>query len=202
VDSQQYVIYQHAKVFNWLCPKCTSDQLPFHDSSFLSSGTSDVYSNSSTFASDIDLLPLSSAAGLRIAHLNCRSLLSVTDEVSNLIVRNSIDVFALTETWLDSSIEDSEIFPHSFPINIVRNDRNRHGGGVAFLVTPGVKFVVRPGLCEGHIESFWIELFPSTKRSMLFCCAYRPPSQHTFFDKFLASLFPLFSFMYPWRHEC
>ena len=186
MDRQQYVIYQNAAAFNWLCPKCTSDQLPFHDCSVLSSGTSDVYSNSSTLVSEYDLPPLSSTAGLRVAHLNCRSLLSITDEVSDLIVRNSIHVFALTETWLDSSIEDSGIFSYSFPINIVRNDRNRHGGGVAFLVTPGVKFVVRPDLCEGHVESIWIELFPSTKRSMLFCCAYRPPSQHNFFDNFIA----------------
>ena len=176
MDSQQYVIYQNAKVFNWLCQKCTSDQLPFHDCSVISSGTSNVYSNSSNLTSDFDLSLLSSTAGLRVAHLNCRSLLSITDEVSDLIARNSIDVFAMTETWLDSSIEDSEIFQCSFPINIVRNDRNHHGGGVAFLVTPGVKFVVRPDLCEGHIESIWIELFPSTKRSMLFFCAYQPPS--------------------------
>ena len=105
--------------------------------------------NCETF--QFDLPPLSSTAGLRIAHLNCRSLLSVTDEVSDLIVRNSIDVFAVTETWLDTSIEDSEIFPYSFSTHIVRNDRNRHGGGVAFLVAPRVKFVVRSDLCEGHI---------------------------------------------------
>jgi len=129
VDSQQYVIYQNVKVFNWLCPKCTSDQLPFHDCSVLSRGTSDVYSNSSTLIIEFDFPLLSSTAGLRVAHLNCRSLLSIT-EVSDLIVRNSIDVFAVTENWLDSSIEDSETFnfSYSFPINIVRNDCNHHGG--------------------------------------------------------------------------
>ena len=103
MDGQQYVIYQNAEVFNRLCPKCTFDQLPFHDCSVLSSGTSDVRSNSSTLISEFDLPPLSSTAGLHVAHLNCRSLLSITDEVSDLIVHNAIDVFAITETWLDSS---------------------------------------------------------------------------------------------------
>ena len=87
---------------------------------------------------------------------------------------------------MDSSIENSEIFSYSFPINIVCNDCNRCGGGVAFLLSPRVKFVFRPDLCEGLIESVWIELYPSTKRSVLFCCVYRPPSQHNFFEKFLA----------------
>ena len=110
--------------------------MPFHDCSVLSSRTSDVCSISSSFNCEtfqFDLPPLSSTAGLRVAHLNCRSLLSITDEVSDLIVHNSIDVFAVTVTWLDSSIEDSEIFPYSFSINIVRNDCNCLGGGVAFL---------------------------------------------------------------------
>ena len=127
-------------------------------------------------------------AGLQVAHLNCRSLLPIAGEVYDPVIHNSIDVFAVTDTWLDASIKDSEIFPYSFSINIVRNDRNRHGEDVAFLVSPRVKFVVRPDLCEGHIESIWIELFPLTKRSMLFCCVYRPPSQHNFLTSFLLNV--------------
>ena len=85
-----------------------------------------------------------------------------------------MDVFAVTETWLDSSIDDCEIFPYSLSISIVQNDQNHHGGGVAFLLLSRVKFAVRPDLCEGHIQSICIELFLKTKRSMLLCCVYRP----------------------------
>jgi len=88
VGSQQYVVYQNAKVLNWLCPKCNSDQLPFHDCSVFS--MSDVYSNSSILTSEFDLPLQSSTAGLWVAHLNCHSLLSISDEVSDLIVCNSI----------------------------------------------------------------------------------------------------------------
>ena len=48
------------------------------------------------------------------------------------------------------------IFPYLFPINTVSNDCNRGGGGVAFLLSQRVKFVVRPDLCDGNIESLWI----------------------------------------------
>ena len=161
--------------------------MPFQDCSTLSSssrGSSESCASLSTPRDDaieFDFPALSSSAGLRVAHLNCRSLLSIVDEVSGLIVHESIDVFAVTETWLDSSIEDNEIFLHSFPINIVRNDRNRRGGGVTFLLSPRVKFVFRYDLCKGQIESVWIELYPYTRRSVLFCCVYRPPLQHNFF---------------------
>ena len=117
MDQRRYVTFQNANEFNWLFTKCVADEMPFHDCSFLSSKeTSD---NCSSFGSpcnvssgmlQLDLPLLSSTAGLRVAHLNCRSLLSIADEVSYLIVHNSIDVFAVTETWLDSSIEDCDFF--------------------------------------------------------------------------------------------
>ena len=124
---------------------------------------------------------MTSSAGLRVANLNCRSLLSISDEVFDFFMNQSIDVFAITETWLDSSIADNEIFPNTSSIRIVRGDWNHHGDGVAFFLSSRVKYVVRSDLCEGQIESLWIELFPKTKRSLLYCCVYHPPSQYCFF---------------------
>ena len=37
---------------------------------------------------------------------------------------------------------------------------------------------------EGNVESLWVELFPRTKRSLLLCCVYRPPSKVDFYDLF------------------
>ena len=34
------------------------------------------------------------------------------------------------------------------------------------------------------MESLWIELFPKSKRSLLVCCVYRPPSKADFYDNF------------------
>jgi len=104
--------------------------------------------------------------------INDHSLLSVADEVSDLFTHQIIDVFAVTETWLDSSIADRKVFPYSSSINLVHNDCNHSGGGVAFLLSSRVKCVFRSDLCEGHMESILFELFPKTKWSMLFCCVY------------------------------
>ena len=57
-----------------------------------------------------------------MACLNCRSLLSIADEVFDLLMSNHVDIFAVTETWLDPSISDSEIFSYSSSISIVRKD--------------------------------------------------------------------------------
>ena len=55
-----------------------------------------------------------------------------------------------------------------------------------FLISPRVKYVVRDDLSMGNIETVWIEIFPTSKRAMLLCCVYHPPSQYTFFNNFLS----------------
>ena len=98
MDYRSYVTYLNTVEFNWLCPRCVADMMPFHDCSTLSSSsrcTSVSCSSLSTSCDSsfiYDLPVLSSPAGLRVAHLNCHNLLSIADEVSDLIVHNSIDV--------------------------------------------------------------------------------------------------------------
>lgn len=63
-------------------------------------------------------------------------------------------------------------------------DRNHHGGGVTFVGFDQLCFCVRPDLREDTVESSWIKLFPHSKRSLLLCCVYRPPSKVDFYDLF------------------
>ena len=147
--------------------KCVADELPFHDCSTLSSrGTSDSCLSLSSSGSGIlqfNLLPLSFTTALRVAHLNCRSLLSNADEVSDYILfiasySNSIDVFAITETWLDSSIEDSEIFPYSIIVVVVE-----------WLFCSLQASSLRLDLIY-NFESLWIEL-PYIHQLRDLCCS-------------------------------
>ena len=52
----------------------------------------------------------------------------------------AIDVLTLSETWLDSNIQDSEICLPGF--TLVRRDRegSKSGGGVAIYVRDGLPF--------------------------------------------------------------
>ena len=120
---------------------------------------------------------------MSLVHLNIRSLLPKLNEISLLVSNYSLDVLTLSETWLDESICDAEV---SLPgYNLLRQDRNRHGGGVAIFISASIKFTHRSDLQSNSIENLWIELFPDSKRSILICCAYRPLSQSNFFDNLL-----------------
>ena len=67
--------------------------------------------------------------GLKIASLNVNSLRKHIDEIRTMLL---FDVFVINESKIDSTIPDSEI---NIPgHNIIRKDRNTHGGGVVIYI--------------------------------------------------------------------
>ena len=178
IDNHTYATYQTMACFSWCCPRCLVGTMPFHDCSVL---TSEVTStdNDDSFE-QFSLLPV--AHGLRIAHLNCRSFLPHKEEIFDLLCNFCLDVLTLSETWLDDTIPDSGILPVGCNYSLLRRDRNRHGGGVAILISNHIRYCQKLDFSSGEIESLWIELYPRSKRSLLLCCAYRPPSKLDFYE--------------------
>ena len=64
--------------------------------------------------------------------LNARSLLPKLDELCVLNQLESPDIICIVESWLSSEIENNEITIDNY--QLVRHDRNRHGGGVLMYV--------------------------------------------------------------------
>lgn len=46
-------------------------------------------------------------------------------------------VLTLSETWLDSSVDDGEVAIEGY--TVIRRDRNRHGGGVPVYIPTDMK---------------------------------------------------------------
>ena len=101
-----------------------------------------------------------------------------------MIFEEKLDIFTLSETRLDDTIGKSDICPAG--MSIFRRDQNRRGGGVAIIISSTLHFALRPDLNTNSIESLWLEIYPRSKRSMLICSTYRPPSQNDFFQHLLA----------------
>ena len=80
------------------------------------------------------------------------SLSKVRINLSN----QSVDFLALNETRLDCSLED----PH-FVINgydLIRNDRNRQGGGIAIYIRKTINYHIRHDFDLEGIEGICIEI--------------------------------------------
>ena len=184
-DNHQYQLYQTKEEFSWVCPCCLARGLPFHDCSFLASPVVSRCDNQAVDGSLLSLPPIVTNSFLRIAHLNCRSLLSNLEEVLLFIQTHKVDVMTLSETWLDETVTDLEVCPDGYNLLIFRQDRNRRGGGVAVILSSHIPCRVCPGISEGNIESIWMQLYPGSKRAVLICCVYRSPSDYHFYDNLL-----------------
>lgn len=77
----------------------------------------------------------------------------------------------VTETWLHSDVQNSEIMPPSY--TLIRKDRGSRGGGVAIAIKNNIKFTRLNGISD-H-ESIWckIKFFGKT---ILLGGVYRPPN--------------------------
>jgi len=86
------------------------------------------------FNSCNDLFPEVSSRlkGFKIAALNITSLVKHIDDLRVVMLDSPIDMLAINETRLDSSIPDNEVNISGY--SIVRNDRNRSGGGEGGLL--------------------------------------------------------------------
>jgi hypothetical protein len=67
----------------------------------------------------------------KITHLNIRSLVKNIDQLRVYLQKGQFDVININETMLDDMVADDEVYVRGY--NIIRNDRNRNGGGVGYL---------------------------------------------------------------------
>jgi hypothetical protein len=70
--------------------------------------------------------------GLRICHLNIRSLVNKIDEIRVFCETHKPHVLCLNETWLDTSIADGEIQLDGY--SHIRRDKTRHQGRVLVYI--------------------------------------------------------------------
>ena len=67
---------------------------------------------------------------------------------------------------------------------MIRNDRNREGGGVCIYVKSTLAFNVRSDLNDPKLEALWVEILLPKSKSILIGVCYRPPEQSDFLNYF------------------
>ena len=133
-------------------------------------------SNSATGIYDYSLDCIAKSNGLKIASLNVNSLLKHIDEIRILLHKYTFDILAINESKIDGTISDNEI--HVMGYDIIRNDRNRFGGGVVLYVRDSIPFSVRKDLTPESLEMICIEVRRPYNKSFLISTWYRPPKSN------------------------
>ena len=169
--------------------------LSLNDNSSLSNSLSDNIDDDSSTSSSVDEDPiliqilnqLNNYKGLKIAHLNVRSLYPKIDEIRVVVISLHLDVMCISETWLNESISDGEIAIDGY--SIVRKDReNQRGGGVCLYYKNTLCAINRNDIIVSfNIEALLLEI-KCNKTNVLITCVYRPPSSGAEFYETLYSL--------------
>ena len=108
---------------------------------------------------------------LRLINVNFRSATGKKPDILNLLDSVRPDIVIGTETWLDSNIGDSEIFPDTY--KLYRKDRNRLGGGVLIAVHTSIDSYEVEEL-QVNCELIWVKLKLQGRRYLYVCAYYRP----------------------------
>ena len=94
----------------------------------------------------------------------------------------TLDVLSINESRLDDNVDESQIKIDGY--EIVRNDRNREGGGVAIYYRDYLNVKIRDDLAIPNLEVICLEVNKFKCKPLLVASIYRPPSaQIELFDK-------------------
>lgn len=120
--------------------------------------------------SDFKFLP-----GLKIIHLNVRSLLPKIYQIRIWVRSTGADIVVISETWLNKSISDNDVCIDGF--QIYRVDRLAKGGGIAIYVNTSlhVDLLQAESLCKQfELLMLKVEIAKGLHVNVVGC--YRPPS--------------------------
>ena len=109
---------------------------------------------------------------LRVLNVNFQIIKNKKEELGALIDSSAPDVILGTETWLNSSVFSSEIFPMGY--SIVRQDSDDGYGGVLIAVKNDITF--EHLLSAPECESVFIKVPLQRNKSLILGSLYRAPS--------------------------
>ena len=92
------------------------------------------------------------------------------DEMRIFCQTHKPHIFAVNETWLDSSISDGEVYIEGY--SLVRRDKARHKGGVLIYIDKALNFVELEELRHIVIESLWAKIKPNKSKGFVMCSCY------------------------------
>ena len=110
--------------------------------------------------------------------INARSLLSKVDELTATLNANSVNLVAVTETWLSEEMEDNLVSISGY--NLFRKDRPCHpGGGVCAYLSEDILVKRHSDLENDNFGCMWLWLrptrLPRPLSGIVICVVHHPP---------------------------
>ena len=105
--------------------------------------------------------------GFKIASINLASLYKNIDQLRIYMLSKTVDILAINETRLDSSIQNGEVSIPGYTLE--RKDRNRNGGGVALYIRDSINYKRLIDLPDDNIELISIQVSKPKAKPFIVC---------------------------------
>ena len=128
--------------------------------------------------------------GLHFIHLNINSLLPKIDELRHIAKTSKASVIGITETKLDESVLNNEVSIEGY--DILRLDRNRHGGGVACYIRNDISFN-QLNIFSNEVENIFFDILLPNLHSITVGIFYRAPNQSKFLENVSSDFIKLYT---------
>ena len=115
-------------------------------------------------------------------HVNIRSLTRSKLLAIQSSFSNNYDIITLSETYLHTGVSDDVFRIQGFH-DIIRKDRDGHGGGVAVYIRDNIAYKRLYEFDSPSLEALWLSI-NTIEGKVLFCCCYRPPDRNDFWMDF------------------
>ena len=132
------------------------------------------------------------SCNVTFAHLNVRSVRSRENFylIWQTITDNCLDILTISESWLDPSINDSDL---QIPRYILfQQDNGSLGGGLCVCIKDIYKvsfFGNLSNISENSFQQLWLKVNCKKLKSFLLCTVYRPPNTPISFLETLSKSF-------------
>ena len=119
---------------------------------------------------------------LSLCHVNIRSLTRAKLLAIKTSLIEDYDIITLSDTFLHQNI-GNYLFAIAGFHDILRRDRDGHGGGVAMYIKNNIAFKRMYEYEVDGVEAIWVSVL-TTEGKILICNCYRPPDRNDFWDSF------------------
>ena len=169
VKIKDYNEYIGKDDLKWICPKCRNQENEANEE--------DMFDT---------LNGLMNFKGLKVAHINCRGLVSKITEITLLLEQCKMDILGITETHLNKNVKDEEVNITNY--HMLRLDRkNKGGGGCLIYHRENINVIPKPKFEVADLEAIWIKVIINSQR-LLIGNVYRPPDDSDFHSRFKVAL--------------
>ena len=153
-----------------------------NDNSSSSSPSSTLLSSSSTSPVSSMLNVTDLSRYLSVVHYNVQSIIHKIDVLGSELL--NFDILTFSETWLNNSVNDSEVIIDSFSHPERKDRASDNHGGVLVYVKEGLPYKRRIDLEINKLECIWIELILNRKHVLL-GVFYRPPNSDALYNRLI-----------------